>query len=115
MLPPAIAEQLRLRGHEVESVKEHGELRGMPDERLFWTAQSEGRAIVTKNLDDFRLLSARELRAGRSHCGVIFLDNRSFSRSGSAFVGQVVTALEALLISGMDLTNREHWLKPRGL
>jgi hypothetical protein len=110
MLPPVIAEQLRLRGHDVTAVKERTELVGWPDDQLFVVAQAEGRTIVTKNIGDFRVLATGELRRGRSHCGLILVDDKAFPRANSASVGQIVTALDAILHANPDLTDLERWL-----
>jgi hypothetical protein len=112
MLPPVVAEQLRRRGHDGEAVKERDELMGAPDERLLSIAQLESRVIVTKNIDDFRVLGTVELRSGRSHRGLILVNDGVFLRGGSGSVGLLVNALDALMTSDVDLSDLEHWLRP---
>ena len=46
MLPAAIAEQLRHRGHDVIAVSEHPELRGLPDPELLAHCGRELRAVL---------------------------------------------------------------------
>ena len=58
MWPPAIAEALRERGHDVEAVAERRDLRGKPDEAIFEEALARGCAIVTENVVDYRPLAS---------------------------------------------------------
>lgn len=109
MWPPALAEQLRRRGHDVVAVAELPDLRGQPDEAVFAFAGREGRAIVTENVPDYRLLAAAEVRAGRPHPALIFTSDRAYPRRDRRTAGRLVAALEALL-SGGDLAAGEHWL-----
>ena len=46
MLPAAIAQQLRNRGHDVVAVAELLELRGLPDDELFDHAQRDGHQTI---------------------------------------------------------------------
>ena len=110
MWPPAAAEHLRTRGHDVHAVAERPDLRGQPDGTVFATAQTERSAIVTENVVDYRPLAAAALRAGGTHCGVIFRRNRSYPRSDARTIGRLVAAVDALLASELDLGGREHWL-----
>src|SRR6476646_9414191 len=52
MYPASLAEQLRLRGHDVSAVTERPELRSLPDADVFAVAQQEGRAVMTENIAD---------------------------------------------------------------
>jgi hypothetical protein len=110
MWPPELAIQLRRHGHDVTAVTERPELRGQSDVVIFATAQAEGRAIVTENVGDYRVLAAHGLRHGTLHAGLIFTSNRRFPRRDRRTTGLIVTALDALLVSQADLTNQEHWL-----
>lgn len=99
MLSPAIAAQLRARGHDVLAVVEHAALIGMPDEELLAHAASLGRCLVTANVRDFAAISASWNSQGRSHPTIVYVVNRAFP-SDRSFLGAVTTALEALLASG---------------
>jgi hypothetical protein len=112
MFAPVIAKQLRDRGHDVLAVKERPELEEQPDPVIFAFAQAEGRALVTENVRDFRLLAVSESGGRLSHAGLIFTTDRAFFRGHPRAVGDLVTALEAILNSGQDLSGLEHWLRP---
>jgi predicted nuclease of predicted toxin-antitoxin system len=58
MYPSFIAVELRARGHDALSVHE-APGRGTPDDELFEHARSDGRAIVTENIRDYRLVVER--------------------------------------------------------
>jgi predicted nuclease of predicted toxin-antitoxin system len=105
-----IAAQLRLRGHDIEAVLERDELIGKADEVIFATAQSEQRAIVTENVPHFRSLAEIALLSGRTHSGLVLTTNRAFPRSNPRTPGRVVIALDALLLSDIDIRDREVWL-----
>jgi hypothetical protein len=113
MWTAAVAEQLRLRGHDVVAVVERRDLVRQPDYLLFRVAQSEERAILTENIDDFRGLAATHLRTGRTHCGVIFTTDRNLHRGSPRSIGRLVTALDTILSSGADLRDAELWLPAR--
>jgi len=112
MLSRAIAEQLRKRGHDVVSAAEVPRLHTRPDPEVFAAAQSEGRAIVTENAGDFRMLGAAAQLQGVSHAGLIITSNRQFSRHDPRVIGRLVTALDDLLQSNIPLNCTEHWLAP---
>jgi len=58
MYPSLIARELRTRGHDVVSVHESlGS--GTSDEQVLDHARSEGRAVLTENVRDFRPLAER--------------------------------------------------------
>jgi predicted nuclease of predicted toxin-antitoxin system len=54
MLSPAIARELRSRGHDVESITGHPDREARSDPEVLTLARAEHRAIVTNNLRDFR-------------------------------------------------------------
>lgn len=72
MFPPAAAEQLRERGHDVVAVIERDGLPGTEDRELFEIAQGEERALVTENVPDFIRLDRAWREAGREHYGIVF-------------------------------------------
>lgn len=110
MWPPEIAVQLRRRNHDVVGVAERPELRGQPDALIFANAQTEGRAIVTENVIDYRLLASYTRQGGGAHAGLIFTSNRRFPRHDSRTIGRMVTALNQLLQRGPQIANQEYWL-----
>jgi predicted nuclease of predicted toxin-antitoxin system len=99
MYPPAVAEQLRVRGHDVVSVHEpeYRRLEGTPDEEIFAAAFAEERALVTENVPDFRRLEAEALARGEAHASLVFTSNRQFPRGQPGTIGQLVEALHELL------------------
>lgn len=99
MYPAIVAEQLRVRGHDVFSVHdpEHRRLEGAPDEEVFATAVAEERALVTENVPDFRRLEAEALGRGETTPGLILTTNRQFPRGDPGTIGRLVLALAALL------------------
>jgi hypothetical protein len=111
MFSPAIARDLRARGHDVEAVKEHGEWIGRSDVEVMSLARAERRAIVTNNLRDFRPLHAAALAAGEGHFGMVFVP--SAYRRTRADSGRLVAALETRLPAypgDGDLRDGETWL-----
>lgn len=112
MFSPAIAAALRDRGHDVLAIKERPEWQTMDDPDVVELARREHRAIVTKNVRDFRPLHTELVAAdGPGHPGMVFLPG-SF-RLTKAATGQIVGALEAKLADypgEEDLTNGETWV-----
>lgn len=94
-LSPEIARQLREHGHDVVSVGERIELRGRPDRVHFASLPDEQRAIVTRDLGDFRPLLVEALRRGSSTYGLVCVPARfPLNRDG---IGRLIAALDALL------------------
>ena len=94
-LSPEIARQLRERGHDVIAVGERTDLRGRPDRVHFASLPDEQRAIVTRDLGDFRPLLAEALRRGSGTHGLVCVPARfPLNRDG---IGRLVAALDALL------------------
>jgi len=112
MYPPAIAEQLRARDHDVVAVTEHPALRSIPDEQLFAYAQTEQRAVVTENARDYRPIADARAARGRSHFGLVLVDSSKYPRGVSRTIGRMVTGLGKLLSMhpGDDATGLVHWL-----
>ena len=98
MYAPAVAEQLRARGHDVVSVHDDGyrRLEGASDEEIFAAALGEDRALVTENVPDFRLLEAEALGRGETHTALLFTTSRQFPRGEPATTGRLVEALHTL-------------------
>jgi predicted nuclease of predicted toxin-antitoxin system len=112
MLSPAIARELRDRGHDAESVAGHPDREALPDPEVLALAQAEHRAIVTNNLRDFRPLHHEAITpGGPGHYGMIFIPG-AYRRTKSD-IGKIITALEQLLTQYPeedDLANGEAWL-----
>lgn len=69
-LPPKIAEISRNLGLDVVSVHEIGR-RGYPDDEQLRFAANEKRVFVTRNRNDFLLLSVEFHRAGEPYSGIL--------------------------------------------
>lgn len=112
MLSPAVAQQLRKRGHDVEAVKGNPLHEALSDREVMDLARAEGRAVVTNNLVDFRPLHHEAITpGGPGHFGIVFMPG-SYRRT-KADIGRIVKALEAKLAEfagDSDLANGETWL-----
>lgn len=107
MYPSSVAWELRARGHDVVSVHESPGS-GTPDEQVLGHARSDGRAVVTENVRDYRPMAEALLGAGDSHTGLIFTTEKRWPRSDP---GALITALEGLLASTSDQpVDAELWL-----
>ena len=81
MYPRFVAHALRARGHDVVSVHESPGLPGASDEQVLDQARSDGRAIVTENVRDYRPLAVTLLTTGETHCGLVFTTERRWPRT----------------------------------
>jgi predicted nuclease of predicted toxin-antitoxin system len=112
-LSPEIARQLRKRGHDVIAVQERSDLRGRTDRVHFASLPDQQRAIVTRDLGDFRPLLAAALRRGEATYGLVCISRRfALSRKG---IGALVKALDALLkanpaVDALVTQGGEYWL-----
>ena len=107
MYPSLIARELRARGHDVVSVHESPGS-GTSDERVLDHARSEGRAVLTENVRDFRPLAEALIVAGESHAGLVFTTDKRWPRTDP---GRLMSALDSLLASTAGQpTNAELWL-----
>ena len=107
MYPSLIARELRARGHDVVSVHE-APGHGTPDDEVLDHGRSEGRAVVTENVRDYRPLAGALLTAGESHAGLVFTTPKRWPRTDP---GSLVAALDALLASVPDQpADAELWL-----
>jgi len=112
MFSPVLAAELRLRGHDVVAIKEQVEWRATSDADVVSLARREHRAVVTKNVRDFRPLRAELVAVGgQGHAGMVFVP-ASVPR-GTAATGQLIAALETKLAEDPgdeDLANEETWI-----
>jgi hypothetical protein len=109
-----VAEQLRNRGQDVIAVAERPDLRSLHDPPLFDFAQSDGRALLTENVQDFLPIDGDFRTRGVEHFGLILTTNRSFPRPASRTTGMLVRALEDLLAHNASNTPSSLlvWLQP---
>jgi predicted nuclease of predicted toxin-antitoxin system len=113
MWPAAVAEELRLAGHDVVAVVERSALMASPDATIFRVAIEEERALVTED-PDYRRIAETWYERGQGHSGLVFTTNRTFPRADPRTVGRLVSALAMLLESDENLKNSEHWLRRPG-
>lgn len=111
MLPPAIAVELRARGHDVEAVAARLDLVTQEDPVIFAAAQTEGRVVVTENIGDFRLLAANALGRGVGHHGLMLAASRRFRRGSASYLGHLVRLLDAIMREDAPMAGREVWLR----
>ncbi len=112
MYPPATAEQLRARGHDVDAVAGRSELRALADTDLFALAQAEERAVVTENIPDFSVIADEYDQRGHTHHGLVLAAPGSYPRGNPRTIGRLVAALDELLGErpGRAPTSLRHWL-----
>lgn len=112
MLSPAIARELRARGHDVRAIQEHPEWQAFDDRQVFELARRERRAVVTDNLSDMRPLHYEAIvPGGPGDHGMIFIPGGCPRRR--ADTGRIVAALERTLAAHpaeRDLADGEDWL-----
>jgi hypothetical protein len=112
MLSPAIARELRSRGHDVEAIQEHREWCSYGDPQVLELASEEHRALVTDNLVDMRPLHYEAIApGGLGDYGIIFIPGGRPCTRGNT--GKIVTALEQKLTTHPgedDLADGENWL-----
>jgi hypothetical protein len=107
---PRVAEQLREAGYDVVAAVE-ARLRQQPDEDVLRWAVRERRALVTRNVRDYRPLHARFLSRAEAHFGLIYVPRSNLL--AEAAIGEPVGSLGRLLqraASDDALLSQEHWL-----
>jgi hypothetical protein len=75
-------------------------------------AQTEERAVVTENIDDFSVIVSGYDQRGMAHFGLVLVPRSSYPRSGSGTIGRMITALDRLLGEHPETTptSMRHWL-----
>ena len=110
-LSPQIAALLRKAGYDVDAVADREDLAGRSDRIIFEVASSEGRAVITNNIKDFRPLAAEWLAQGRVHAGVILLPSTRTRTRDS--ITAIADAIEIILRDHPDgLSASERWIGP---
>ena len=112
MLSPAIARELRERGHDILAIAEHPGWTALSDPEVLAVGRADRRAIVTSNLRDYRPVHAEAITpGGPGHYGMVFMPGGY--RRTKADTGRIISALEAKLAEypgDEDLANGECWL-----
>jgi predicted nuclease of predicted toxin-antitoxin system len=110
-LSPQIAALLRKAGHDVDAVADREDLAGRSDRIILEVASSEGRAVITSNIKDFRPLAAEWLAQGRLHSGLILLPSAR-TRTRHA-IAAIADAIETVFHDHPDgLSGSERWIGP---
>ncbi len=99
MISPRVAQQLRRRGHDVESVAERSDLVGASDDDLLTHAAGEERLLVTLNVADFIALDRDWRTQRRDHGGIVIIASGAFPQDRS-LVGALVTSLASAAAQG---------------
>lgn len=107
-----IAEDLRVRGHDVVALTELSELRGQPDEAVFAWAARRGRVVVTYDTGFVSVLT-RRIAAEEPVADVVVVSARRFL-PGDRGHGALVRALGAFLDAADSASQpgRLLWLEP---
>ena len=92
---PLIARLLRDRGFDVVAANEVG-LETSPDEAVFDYAIANARAILANDVAGFMRLQRDALGQGRSHFGLLFTSDSTWSRA-RAGIGPLTDRLDELL------------------
>ena len=121
MWNPAIAVELRKRGHDVIAAQEpahRDRYCRIADELVFERAQADGRTVVTDNVGDFEHQRQCWETRGSAHQGVIYAVEPHFNRhTGSGAIGLMVKALDAFLTVATTSPGPAvavHYLRPAG-
>lgn len=94
-VPPAVADRLGAKGHDVVAVARRSDLRGASDLVVLAAATSEDRILVTADIGDFMRLAGRLALSGEHQPGIVLVSTRSFPTS-SRGIGRLVSAIDAL-------------------
>lgn len=108
-LSAQIAVLLRQIGHDVQAITERPDLMGRSDSIIFEVAGSEGRAVITNNVKDFRPLAAEWLAQGRVHAGLILLPAARTRTRGA--IAALADRISTVLRDNPDgLSGSERWI-----
>lgn len=108
-LSSRIAVLLRDAGHDVVAVVDRSDVIGQSDRVVFEVASSEGRAVITNNIKDFRPLAAEWWGSGRVHAGLVLLpSSRTRTRDAVGALAEAVGAVMAAHPEG--IAGSERWI-----
>ena len=107
MLPHAVAEVLRGKGHDAVAVFELGR-QGAPDEDVFDLAVQEQRVVVTENFADFAALVEQRQANDEPCVPVVFVRKSSFP-SGGALPAHLADHLDTWAQDNPDPFRGLHW------
>lgn len=96
MFSDTIAQQLRAKGHDAQTVVADPALVSLPDDQILAHATAARRALVTANIKDFMPLDAAYRAAGHDHAGLILVSTKTFPQDRS-YTAVITGALIALL------------------
>jgi len=82
MFPPAVADELRDRGHDAVAVLER-DMQGAPDADVFELAVKEQRVVVTENFADFAALVEQHQTDNKPSTPVVFVRKSSLPPGGA--------------------------------
>lgn len=105
MYPPALAETLRDKGHDVQAVAATADLVGRDDTAVLEAAAAAGRCVVTENVRDFAIL-VRYM----SHAGVLFVTAVRWPRTRSGLPRLANALHEAISNTTIPGANDVRWL-----
>ena len=106
---PRLAADIRGAGHDAIAAREVSNCE-LSDANQLWWATSNGRGIVTYDLDDFPMLAAMWAREGHDHAGI------TLARQPPAVpYGEMLRRLLRLLdtLTADEMVNRIEWLDDR--
>ncbi len=107
MHAPSIADALAKESLDVVAVASMADVRGTSDRDLLAYATADGRAVVTENIVDFALLTARWASENRPHAGLVYTNPKRFDRATLAYPGNLINALRTFLDD--PPIDRESW------
>ena len=99
-LSPTIVDLLRRRGLDAVGAHEAGKA-GRPDLEQLRHASAEGRAIVTRNVDDFVRIMRDAINTQESHAGMILVPS-SFRGNEFSALADAIAACAAAHPTGLD-------------
>jgi hypothetical protein len=99
-LSPTVVDLLRLRGLDAIGAREAGNA-GCSDLEQLRHASREGRAIVTRNVDDFLLIMRDAINRQESHAGMILVPS-SFRGNEFSALTEAIAACVAAHPAGLD-------------
>lgn len=112
-LSKAIAVALRGRELDVVAITERPELGELSDDEVMKVAASEGRAVVTNDVKDFRPIAAQRLSEGAGHGGLMLLPARA--KRTRASTGALADAIETVMRANVEgIEDSERWIAPEG-